>query len=310
MTVVFEADREVTIAIAPNRLEGGLLNKTSKITTQRGDFILKEYLKKPKLLPIASVPGGRYEIEKNAYETLAEILPGLTPKLIETDDKKEILILEMLDGSRRLDKVWGETPANTFYEIGRTIALISNKTFGRRELLSRFNNTDFQELKYDSKYYKTTENWKELHDVREKVMAITRNDRTALALGDIRLTNIFAFTDGSFKFIDFEGTHFAEPSFDIAYFLGELIVRYLDNPNDSLCEKILEAWRGYGETLTVGRKDNEYLVVKHIGFHMLDQLTGHIKSDYAFLKNKEKLVERAKQIILNSNTVLSLVCKD
>jgi thiamine kinase-like enzyme len=138
-------------------------------------------------------------------------------------------------------------------------------------------------------------------------MHVTRTERTALVLGDIRLTNVFVFEDGSFKFIDFEGAHFCEPSQDIAYFIGELVVRYLNEPTEQIKKNILMAWRGYSEFLKFGNKRTEYLVTKEIGFHLLDQVTGHIKSDYAFVKDPQRLVDIAKDIILKRETIVEIV---
>lgn len=288
-------------------INGGLLNETWKISSPKGEFILKRHLETPKVLAIAKIPGNRYPIEKNAYQVLGEISQSLTPKLVGFNDEYEVLITEYLDNSRRLDKVVDSVSSDTFYNIGKGIAQIVNETYKKEGLLEKFNNTPFQELKYEFKYYVTTKDMPEVHKVRDEMMKITREERTALVLGDIRLTNVFAFKDGSFKFIDFEGAHFCEPSQDIAYFIGELVVRYLNEPNANMKKNILEAWRGYSETLKSISKRSEYLVTKEIGFHLLDQVTGHIKSDYSFVKEPERLVAIAKDIILKKETISEIV---
>lgn len=288
-------------------ISGGLLNETFRITTPKGDFILKRHLENPKVLAVAKIPGNRYPIEKSAYKVLAEVSPGLAPKLAGFDDTYELLIIECLDNTRRLDRVVETVRPVSFYGIGKAIAGIVNGTYKKEGLLKMFDNTPFQELKYEYKYYVTTKEMPELHKVRDEVMHVTRTERVALALGDIRLTNVFVFEDSSFKFIDFEGAHFCEPSQDIAYFIGELVVRYLNRPTPGMKESILATWRGYSENLESLSKKTEYLVTKELGFHLLDQVTGHIKSDYAFVKEPERLVGLAKDIILNRETIASLV---
>jgi 5-methylthioribose kinase len=290
-----------------SEIHGGLLNETYKIETDDGNFILKRHLENPKVLATGKIPGNRYPIEKSAYELLEKISPRLTPQLMCSNDEHEVLIFEYLDNSRRLDKVIDSIDSGVFYNIGKAIADIVNKTHGKTELLPKFDNNPFQEFKYEHKYYETSKDFPELHKVRDEVMHVTRTERTALVLGDIRLTNVFVFEDGSFKFIDFEGAHFCEPSQDIAYFIGELVVRYLNEPTEQIKKNILMAWRGYSEFLKFGNKRTEYLVTKEIGFHLLDQVTGHIKSDYAFVKDPQRLVDIAKDIILKRETIVEIV---
>ncbi len=280
-------------------LSGGIVNTLYRVSDGKKSLIIKEYARSPKFDPNTLLPRGRFQVEKAAYEYLEKLFSDKKPvaDLILADEDKEILILEDL-GSERLDqRISAATPA-LFATAGKKLAEIANLTYGQRELLSIFNNREFQELKDDIRYYRFIQK-EELVQVRDNLMRIAREHRVIFLHDDIRFNNMFVRGD-TIAFIDFEGAYYGDTVLDIAHLLSELVLYYFVFQEERFREMIRETWRDFLATLQVpeDREGLERRVVQHIGFGLLDRAQGVIKDDYPFLKNRGKMIETGEVIIL------------
>lgn len=278
------------------KLEGGILNNVFLAETDNGSIVIKEHLRKSRIAPHICLPGNRYLVEKSAYLFLSEAFKkAMTPKTFHFDDSRKIIVMEALDRNKRLDSVVESIDPEKFRELGGILANIFLCTTGKRGMAGQFNNTPFQELKYRKKYYENISD-KTMFPVRDALMKFARNSRISLSLGDVRLSNIF-YHDNRFLLIDFEGAYYCDPAIDIAYVMAELFSKHLDGQGRQMKERASNLWKGFMDNAHPGEKEElEWRIVKHMGFHLIDQVVGIINREFIF-KNGPRIVETAKRII-------------
>ncbi|MFH0969537.1 MAG: aminoglycoside phosphotransferase family protein [Patescibacteria group bacterium] len=284
-------------------VKGGIHNDVFHVKSDSGEIIYKKHLAVSKTFKNIILPPGRYENEKNSYQLLGKIVKQkIVPRLLYFDDKEEILILEYLGEDNRIDKKIKSLKPELFFEIGRVLAEISNKTYNSRELSATFNNSAFQELKYEYRYYKFIKN-KKLYQVRDRLMEKARKNRVAFMHGDLRFNNIFVRND-SFYFIDFEGAFYADFALDPAYLTSDLLAYYYGYGDEKYKKMAQEFWRGFSTTFAIDTnlENLEWKIVKHAGFALLDKAIGVIKKDYSFAA-PEILISKGEKIIVDDKIV-------
>jgi len=290
----------------------GLLNALFLAHTDRGSMVVKRYGDFIKSDPRVKLPGDRYPVEKNAYLLLSQLFDeSPTPRLLDFDDDTKTLVIEALNPTDRLDRSLLNLEPQAFTRIGQILGMIVKGTYKRSELREVFGNTAFQELKYKLKYYDNITNPKH-HPVRDALMMRTRSNKVALMLGDVRLTNLFVRSD-QVRLIDFEGAYFCDATIDIAYLFTEIFIHFCDSPSVRLENDLRALWSGFTHACML--EDHaafEETVVKHIGFHLIDQIIGVIKQEYTFVQHPQSILQVADTIITDDNIrtldhVLSLV---
>ncbi len=286
-----------------SELKGGLLNHAYFAKTDLGPVVIKQYGQSIKDMPDFKLPSGRYETEKNAYLLFGKKLDQkINPQIYHFDDDKETIVMEYLDDTRRVDKIITSIPPEKFKGLGKLLAEIANTTYKKDELLPMFNGTEFQELKYQHRYYLHIKN-PLLFKVRDEIMKQFRTNRVAVMHGDPRFNNMF-FIEGKFYFIDYEGAYYADVSLDIAYLLAETLIYFYENPQGHYGEMAENLWTGFQENLKVpiNQDELEQRIVKHICFALIDKVKGEvIKNDYLFVKDRLKAENLFEKIILNDN---------
>ncbi len=284
-------------------MTGGIHNDVYHIFSDRGELVYKKHLSISKNFPDIVLPEGRYENEKNSYELLAKIFSkNVTPKLIYSDDAKKIIVLEYLEEGNRIDRKINSLELFDFFAMGEILAEIANLTYNKNEIASLFDKSEFQELKYEYRYYKFIEN-KELFKIRDDLMKSAKENRSVFSHGDPRFNNIFAQDDGVY-FIDFEGAYFADASLDPSYLLSEILIYYFSTGKEEFKKMAESFWKGYIKTLKINidMKNLERRIIKHCGFALLDKAIGVIKDDYSFISS-EKVISRAEEIIISDKIV-------
>jgi tRNA A-37 threonylcarbamoyl transferase component Bud32 len=285
---------------AVERAEGGIHNDVYLVKTDKGEFVYKKHLDVSRTFPDIALPRGRYENEKNAYALLGRILNfRMNPEIIYLDDKNKIMVMESMGEESRADKNIVKIDPGIFFKIGKMLAGIVNKTYEDGNIRQTFNNAEFQELKYEYRYYKFIDN-KKLFKARDELMAAARTNRHAFMHGDPRLNNIF-IKGNDFYFIDYEGAYFADVSLDCAYLLSEIFIIYLNDPMENYRKMAENLWKGFLDELKVpvSAAQLKRNIIQHLGFALLDKVKGIIKNDYSFIINPGRIIKISEEIILN-----------
>ncbi|HCU71052.1 MAG TPA: hypothetical protein DIC35_04885 [Candidatus Moranbacteria bacterium] len=282
------------------RMSGGIHNDVFRVDTDRGDFVYKKHCDISRTFPDIILPEGRYENEKNSYSLMAEIFEEkINPEVIYFDDENKVIVMERLEEKNRADKMIDKINPDVFGRIGKALAQIINATSEKENLRATFNGTEFQELKYEYRYYKFITNEKLFKD-RDRLMEKTRKSRRAFSHGDPRLNNLFIEND-NFFFIDYEGAYCADVSLDIAYLMSEILVYYFNEPQELYKKFAINLWDGFVGEIKAVEIDKSLIrnIFQHVGFALLDKIYGVIKDDYLFVHSPEKIVEKAEELIIN-----------
>lgn len=291
----------VTAAVDLEEVSGGIVNNIYRAWDREKIYIIKEYSKTPKFDPSFVLPEGRYQIEKAAYLLLDNIFieDKPFPELFLADDDKELLVLQDVGSANRFDKKIHTVEPELFRHIGEILAKIANETYGKKELAATFNNTEFQELKNDIRYYRYIQN-ENLFPLRDRLMKRAAEHRVVFLHDDVRFNNMFLKGD-SFVFIDFEGAYYGDLSLDIAHLLSELFLYHFVSGEQKFRRMIMSLWESYLNTLKTDEdlKELECIVTKHIGFGLLDRAQGVIKDDYPFVRNRARIMQIGEKAILD-----------
>jgi 5-methylthioribose kinase len=279
-------------------LSGGIINKIYRVKTDENSYVIKQFLKQAKTDKKLRIPSHnlRFFYEKSAINYLGK---EMTPKIVFFDEKNKIICMEDLGEENRLDLLMLSNKLNTkiFSVIGKKIAEMHNRSFNNKVLQTIFNNESFHELSLEHRYYKKID--PKLLKERDELMRNCRRNNIVFIHHDLKMKNFFVI-DNEFRLIDFEQSYYGDPAFDVGYFLGHLMIYYYNKASLRNRAMVLNFWNSYINNLKFKYKQKlEANVIKHAGFIIIYKLTGIAKKDFSFVKNKKRVIERAKKVILN-----------
>lgn len=226
---LFENISEVSFTEA----KAGMVNSVYRLETTKGNYYLKQFLERPKDVRFAQFKLSQKERMKATEIAQRQFKADCTFGMIcETkflDHKNYIIIDEEIPNSSPILEALSAGDLNLYIlpQIARNLANVHKKYFGIEDFVG---NRDFAEKKIKNKILPNLENVNLSPAARSKIQAVAESylqQPTTLIHGDFCSTNILlSSSDVDLQlphFIDFEGAHFGNPSFDLAFFLSELI---------------------------------------------------------------------------------------
>lgn len=228
-------------------LSGGIINRIFRAKTEKGVFVLKQFLDKAKIDKNIRLSPKRFFYEKYAINYLDRILDKkITPPIVFFDDKNKIICMKDLGVNNRLDNLMlsNRLKPDVFSKIGKVLAEIHNKSFFNDSLSLLFDNEEFQELKFDYRYYRTMK-YSSLIYARDELIQNCRKNKITFIHNDLKINNFFVLDNNKFCLIDYEGSYYGDPAFEVGYLLGHLFVYYFNQPNLRNKKIVLNFWNNY-----------------------------------------------------------------
>jgi len=224
---LFSSSSEITVEI----LTGGVSNVVLAMSGEGRDLVLKQ------ALPELNVPGiwradqRRAIVEADALKIFQGITPRNVPQLIDSDPERFTLVLERAPRNVtnwKEDLLAGKIQPEVAGEIGRILGLWHQKTFQRDEILQHFNEDElFDQLRISPFYRAIAHANPEIGSRIANLIAELEGDKSSLVHGDYSPKNILVEENGTPIILDFEVAHAGNPVFDLAFFLGHLLAKFV-----------------------------------------------------------------------------------
>ena len=230
--------------------------------------------------------------EKRCIETLANILPPhVIPEPLLEDRTNFVLVTtapprDAVVWTEELDM--GRIDLQIASQAGELLAAVHNQTGEMGDLESLFEETKaFEQLRVQPLYEHVAAAFPEIQKAVESQARDLMETRLRLVLGDLRPRNIL-INNGQLYLVDFAAAHFGQPSFDLAFYAGDMCLKaMLNHPQKAAYLEAINVFWGsysrnaeYEEAAAVCRS-----AVRHFGCLLLAQVCGRLpvfEGDEAF----------------------------
>ena len=282
----------------------GLKNLVYYVQTPNERWILKQALSRVQIKERWWIDRKRVFNERCCIEILAEILPPtVIPEVILEDRTDFILITspppkDAVNWEAELAS--GRIDLQIAYQCGELLATVHNQTYDHAELKRLFKETKpFEQLRLEPYYGKIVEAFPDLKKLIDAQARQLLKEQHTLVLGDLRPRNIWIDT-GQIYLVDFATAHFGNPSFDLAFYAGDLCLKAMYNhmQKAAYLEAINIFWNSYfGSAEYKGVGEIEKAAVRNLGCMLLGATDGRQPVDY-FEEGVRNLCRRIAQSLL------------
>ncbi len=286
------------------RIGNGLKNLVYYVKGPEEDWILKQALSRAQVKERWWLDRKRIFTEKNCVEILAEILPPTVIPEIVLEDRTDFILVTTAPPKDSVN--WeaelasGRIDLQIAYQCGELMATVHNQTFDTPEIKRMFKDTKaFEQLRIDPYYGKIVEAFPDLKKLIDAQARRPLKEPHTLVLADLRPRNIW-IDNGQLYLVDFATAHFGNPSFDLAFYAGDLCLKAMYNhmQKAAYLEAINIFWNAYFKTAEYkGAADTEKAAVRDLGCILLGATDGRLQVDY-FEDGVRDLCRRIAQSLL------------
>lgn len=266
-------------------LGGGVSNTVLLVETGGRRLVLKQALGKLRVTDDWFSDRERILRESAAMRWVASHLPpGAVPEIL-FEDRENCLIA--MTAAPRDAETWksllmrGQIDAAIAESVARMLAAIVSASWRHHESERDFGDqTVFDQLRLDPYYRTTATRHPALKLHFHRVLAESGARRVSLVHGDWSPKNFLV--DGGVMAIDFEVTHFGDPSFDSAFLLNHLLLKSFYHPqwSEQLARLALCFWQTYRKGLPAGCDWIERATLQHLGCLLLARVDGKSPAEY------------------------------
>ncbi|MQA25955.1 MAG: phosphotransferase [Micromonosporaceae bacterium] len=215
-------------------LGGGVSNVVLGVGTGTDAFVVKQALPRLRVADEWRAPCGRVLTEAAALDLAARLVPGVTPRVLDRDPERNVIVIERAPGSwsdwKRL-LLQGRCDVGVAARLGGVLAAWHSADVAGVDQRC-VDLSAFEQLRVDP-YYRTVMRRRPEHAERvgwhAEAMA---GRRTALVHGDFSPKNVLVGEGGALWVIDFEVAHVGDPAFDVAFLLSHLLLKSVFRPAD------------------------------------------------------------------------------
>lgn len=288
-------------------LSAGVSSVIIKIFRKSEKLILKQALPKFRLKENIYFPLRRNLNEKNFIDLVNTFLePGTIPVIKMQDTYNYFFVMTCApDGYVQWNKLLlnGQIDLIIGEKVGKILAKIHNHTAYNKKLLQKFKDRSVFILGRIDICYKEVEKYiPELKEAMDKIISDSLNTRVALCTADFNPKNTLV-KDRNVMFMDHEGAHYGDPSFDIGIFLAHLFLKSIHNYNikNDYFNLIQSIWNSYCNEIFVWEpKYIEKKVTQHISAMMLSRVFGKLPVTYLEERDKNIVKKVTTKSILTS----------
>jgi 5-methylthioribose kinase len=267
-------------------LGGGVSNTVLLVEAGSQRLVLKQALGKLRVEADWFSDRNRAFRESAAMRWLAPHLPpGSVPEILFED--RENCLFAMAAAPREAE-TWkallmrGEGSVPVAEAIARMLAAMVSASWHDPEAERLFGDqTVFDQLRLDPYYRTTASRHPDLQPQFEQLLRESAIRRVSLVHGDWSPKNFLVSSAGVMA-IDFEVTHFGDPSFDSAFLLNHLLLKSFYRPEWSVQFARLAGkfWEVYRAGLPPGCDWIEPATLSHLGCLLLARIDGKSPAEY------------------------------
>jgi 5-methylthioribose kinase len=268
---------------AVTELGGGVSNTVLLVETGGGRMVLKQSLGKLRVEQDWFSDRERIFREAEAMRALAPHLPtGGVPEILFEDRANCTFAMSAAPAGAKTWKarlMAGEVRAETAARIGEMLAAMVHSSWENADYAAGFGDqTVFDQLRLDPYYRSTARRHPDLAPRFARLMKESGARRVSLVHGDWSPKN-FLVDGADVMAIDFEVTHFGDPSFDAAFLLNHLALKSFYRPQDRAA--LGEAARAFWAAFRTDLPDwMEPATTAHLGGLMLARIDGKSPAEY------------------------------
>lgn len=275
-------------------LGGGVSSDVLAVTGERVDLVVKQGLEKLRVAAEWFAPPQRVLTEAAALQLAARIRPDDVPVVLDVD--AEALALTVTRAERQL-RLWkadlldGHADPATATRLGDALADWHTRTWGDPEVLARFDQAAFVDLRVDPFHRTVALAHPDLAGPIQASIDELTGDPRCLVHGDFSPKNILAAGD-RICVLDWEVAHAGNPVFDVAFLLTHLLLKAVRRPSwagryRAAAEAFLAAYRA--GTRAVGSPPQDVLD-RQVACLLLARVDG--KSPVEYLGADQRAVAR------------------
>jgi 5-methylthioribose kinase len=267
-------------------LGGGVSNTVLLVETRQSRFVMKQALGKLRVQADWFSDRNRAFRESAAMRWLAPHLPtGSLPEILFED--RENFLFAMAAAPREAE-TWkallmrGEAGVPVVEAIARMLSTMVSASWRDPEAERLFGDqTVFDQLRIDPYYRTTAFRHPDLRPQFDRLLRESSCRRVSLVHGDWSPKNFLVSSAGVMA-IDFEVTHFGDPSFDSAFLLNHLLLKSFYRPGWSAQFARLAGkfWELYRAGLPPGCDWIEPATISHLGCLLLARIDGKSPAEY------------------------------
>lgn len=267
-------------------LGGGVSNTVLLVETGDCRFVLKQALGKLRVRDDWFSDRQRIFRESAAMRWLQPHLPPDSVPEILFEDLDNFLFA--MSAAPREAQTWksllmqGQVDESAAACIGRVLATIASASWRDPNSEREFGDqTVFDQLRLDPYYRTTASRHPDLRPQFDRLMRESFRRRVSLVHGDWSPKN-FLVSAGALMVIDFEVTHFGDPSFDSAFLLNHLLLKsfYLPEWSAEFARAAVRFWEVYRSGLPRECAWIEEATISHLGCLMLARVDGKSPAEY------------------------------
>jgi 5-methylthioribose kinase len=286
-------------------LGGGVSNTVLLVEAGDRRFVLKQALGKLRVQDEWFSDRQRVFRESAAMRWLAPHLPpGSLPEICFEDRENCLFAMTAAPcGAKSWKSVLleGQVDGGVAAVIGGMLATIVSASWRDAESERVFGDqTVFDQLRLDPYYRTTASRHPDLRPQFEGLIQESALRRVSLVHGDWSPKN-FLVSAGAVMAIDFEVTHFGDPSFDSAFLLNHLLLKSFYRPQWSgeFARLAARFWEAYRAGLPASCEWIEPATLRHLGCLLLARVDGKSPAEYltdAALRERVRVF--ARELIL------------
>lgn len=226
---VIPADASASAEVMP----GGVSNDVLAVSGRDVDVVVKQGLERLRVAAEWFAPPERVLTEAAALGVAARSRPGDVPRVLDVDDKALTMTIERAPRSMRVwkaDLLGGRIDHDTARQAGRALAGWHSRTWLDPDVLSRFDQKAFVELRIDPFHRTVAAAHRDLAGRIGVAVDALQQEPLCLVHGDFSPKNILC--DGPrICVLDWEVAHAGNPVFDLAFLLTHLMLKGVRRPD-------------------------------------------------------------------------------
>ena len=290
-------------------LAGGVSSDIWRVDLKSGPIAVKRALPRLRVAQVWEAPVERNLYERKWLETANEIVPGVAPKILASDDGG-FFAMEYLGELPLWKAELHDGRANPAFaaEVGRRLARIHAATSGRKDVATAFaTDENFHAIRLEPYLIATARVHPSLDSALKALVARTKSTKTALVHGDVSPKNILVGKAGPI-FLDAECAWYGDPAFDLAFCLNHMLLKSVWVPasTQAFFASFDALKNGYFENKH--DKDLEQRVATLLPGLLLARIDGKSPVEYITKDtDKERVRSVAKKLLLNPPSSLAEV---
>jgi 5-methylthioribose kinase len=301
------ADFEVQV-----RSLGGGVSNTVLLAEWPGDsIVLKQPLKRLRVVDDWEIDVGRVFNERDAICFLSELLPhGHVPEVRFSDEENFVIALSRADASARSWKehlLRGEVNPQVARRAGALLVRMHYLAASHAQQLARFSQQEiFVQARINPYFHTAAAKHSDLKGVISEVIDRLIATKVTLIHGDFSPKNLLIQPDAPLMMIDLEIVHYGDPAFDVSFCLAHLILKAIQfrRQTTQLLAAARVFWHVYCHDVKImNLEELETTTVRQLGCMLLARIDGKSKVEYITeVSTKDFVRELSRRILFGGYT--------